>query len=104
MWFASRAGSLPLPLRYGKQVEDTIRTNVNHITKLEFLPAFKTAFNAALTSQNIKSGFQATGLVPFDPDVILTKLDIQLQTPRPSSPDMIAWDSQTPHNSTELTF
>ncbi|KFY79331.1 hypothetical protein V499_01665, partial [Pseudogymnoascus sp. VKM F-103] len=32
--------------------------------KLEFLSAFKEAFKAAFTEQNIKSGFRATGLVP----------------------------------------
>lgn len=33
---------------YGKQIEDLIRSHINHITKLEFLPAFKAAFEAAL--------------------------------------------------------
>jgi hypothetical protein len=30
---------------YSREVESLIRHHINHITKLEFLPAFKAAFN-----------------------------------------------------------
>lgn len=39
----------PLKKAYGKHVENLIRLRINHITKLEFLPALKEAFRAAFT-------------------------------------------------------
>ena len=47
----------PLKLSYGRQIETFVRNQLNHITKLEFLSAFKEAFKATFTEQNIKSGF-----------------------------------------------
>ena len=35
----------PLKRAYSREVEGLIRHYINHITKLEFLPAFKAAFN-----------------------------------------------------------
>lgn len=32
---------------YGKRIEDLIRNRINYVTKLEFLLAFKAAFEAA---------------------------------------------------------
>ena len=34
----------PLKQAYGRQVEGLIRLHINHVTKLEFLPAFKQAY------------------------------------------------------------
>jgi hypothetical protein len=47
-------------------------------------PAFYAAFQAAMTEQNIKGGFKGAGLVPFDPESVVSKLDVQLQTPTPA--------------------
>ena len=66
----------PLKTSYSKQIESLVRVRINHITKLEFLPAFKEAFEAAFTEQNIKSGFRATGLVPYNPANVLSHLDL----------------------------
>ncbi|EMD60751.1 hypothetical protein COCSADRAFT_163186 [Bipolaris sorokiniana ND90Pr] len=35
----------PLKRAYSREVESLIRYHINHITKLEFLPAFKVAFD-----------------------------------------------------------
>ena len=48
--------------------------------------------------------FQGTGLVPFDPEAVISKLDVRPRTPTPTGPpdvDLEPWISQTPHNSTE---
>ncbi|ERF70741.1 hypothetical protein EPUS_05093 [Endocarpon pusillum Z07020] len=37
-------------------------------------------------AENIKAGFQGTGLVPYDPQAVLSKLDIKLRTPTPTGP------------------
>jgi hypothetical protein len=73
----------PLKRAYSREVESLIRHHINHITKLEFLPAFKAAFSRSFTSANICSAFRGAGLVPLQPDAVLSKLDVQLRTPTP---------------------
>ena len=87
---------------YGKQIEKFMRLRINHITKLEFLPAFKEAFKAAFTEQNIKSGFRATGLVPYDPEAVLSTLDLKLRTPTPPPIENTTWTSKTPYDLPEF--
>jgi hypothetical protein len=64
----------PLKKVYGSQIEIKMRLSVNHITKEEFLPTFLTAHRQVMTTENITSGFRATGLMPFDPQRVLDKL------------------------------
>jgi len=92
----------PLKQAYGQQIESLIRTHISHVTKLEFLPAFKQAFENAITRQNICGGFRGSGLVPFCPDVVLSQLDIKLRTPTPPAFEDISWEPKTPQNPTEL--
>jgi hypothetical protein len=49
------------------------------------MPAFKTAYNRSFTSANICSAFRGAGLVPLQPDTVLSKLDVQLRTPTPAA-------------------
>ena len=84
-------------------MESLIRNHINHITKLEFLPAFKAAFDRSFTAANICSAFRGAGLVPLQPDAVLSKLDVQLRTPTP--PAILAealWQARTPSNAREL--
>jgi hypothetical protein len=70
---------------YGRQIETFIKAYINHITKAEFFLAFTTAYKAA---QNAQAGFRGAGLVPFNPQAVLSKLDVKLRTstpPRPST-------------------
>ena len=59
---------------YGRQVENLMRDGVNHIDKSDFLTAYTTARKESLTSEIVRSGFAATGLVPYDPERVLSKL------------------------------
>lgn len=70
---------------YGRQLEDFIKAHITHITKLEFFLAFKAAHFAAISKANIQGGFRGAGLVPFDPQAVIFKLDVKLQTPIPTS-------------------
>jgi hypothetical protein len=47
----------PLKRAYSREIEALICYRINHITKLEFLPAFKAAFMQLFTSANICSAF-----------------------------------------------
>jgi hypothetical protein len=89
---------------YGRQIEHFVRAHINHITKVEFFLAFQAAHFAAITESNIKGGFRGAGLVPFDPEAVISKLDVKLRTPTPTGPPSAAadpWLSQTPQNPTE---
>jgi hypothetical protein len=44
---------LKVGYRYGRRAENLMRSRINHITKLEFLPCFKGAFDATITKANI---------------------------------------------------
>ncbi|KAF4629029.1 hypothetical protein G7Y89_g9118 [Cudoniella acicularis] len=79
-------GSHVLKRLYGRQIKDLMRVGVNHINKSDFLPAYYMARIESLTSNIIRSGFGATGLVPYDPERVLLKLNTQLRTPTPPPP------------------
>jgi hypothetical protein len=89
---------------YGRQIETFIRAHINHITKVEFFIAFKAAYKESLTIANGQAGFRGAGLIPFNPETVLEKLDIKLRTPTPtlpSSEETNLWVSQTPRNPTD---
>jgi len=93
-----------LKRKYGRQIEGFMKAHINHITKVEFLMAFKQAYQQSITVANGQAGFRGAGLIPFDPQAVILKLDVKLRTPTPVGPpsvDANPWVSQTPHNPTE---
>ncbi|KAJ4018269.1 hypothetical protein NW758_15332 [Fusarium oxysporum] len=89
----------PLKKAYGREIEQLIRRSITHISKTEFFPAFYAAFQLTMTEANIKGGFRGAGLVPFDPEVVISKLDVQLRTPTPveeEAQQAQSWTSRTP--------
>ena len=89
---------------YGKEIGLFVRAHINHITKVEFFLVFRAAYNAIMTKENIAGGFRGARLIPFDPQAVISKLDVKLRTPTPAhTPNANAdlWVSQTPHNPTE---
>jgi hypothetical protein len=89
---------------YRSQIGSLIRSYINHITKLEFLPAFKAAFKQSITKDNIYAGFQGAGLVPYDPDAVLLKLNIKLYTPPLLALLEALWEFKILSNACELEF
>jgi hypothetical protein len=71
-------------------------------TELEFLPAFKAAHDASMTLSNVQGSFRGAGLVPFDPEAVISKLDLKLRTPTPVPSEDLPWESQTPSDTKEL--
>ena len=95
----------PLKQAYGRQIERYMRTHINHISKVEFLIAFRGAFTASITEKNIQAGFAATGLVPYEPDRVLSKLDVLIRTPTPNTPPSRSddrWVLKTPQTTKEV--
>ena len=59
-----------------------------------------------MTEKNIQGGFAGAGLMPYDPERVISKLDVKLRTPTPlnsraGTPQ--PWVFQTPHNPREAT-
>ncbi|KAG2000778.1 hypothetical protein GB937_010843 [Aspergillus fischeri] len=87
---------------YGRLVEDKMRLGFNYINKFDFLEAYPQARTAIFSADNIKSGFSATGLIPFNPDRVLSQLNIQLKTPTPPGSRSTNSVPKTPHNLKQL--
>lgn len=92
----------PLKRAYGNEISGLARNHTNHIAKETFLQAFKAAYNKAFTKDNICASFRGAGLVPHDPEAVLSKLDIKLRTPTPAISEDLPWQSQTPSNAREI--
>jgi hypothetical protein len=92
----------PLKRKYGDVVSGLARNRTSYISKETFLPAFKTAFEQSFIEENIKAGFRGAGLVPHNPEAVLLKLDVVVQTPKQSPRQVRAWEAQTPRNAREV--
>jgi hypothetical protein len=75
----------PLKRAYSAELDDWSRYRITQVKKEAFLPAFAGA-----------------GLVPHDPERVLSKLDVVLRTPTPPLPEATLWESKTPANIKEV--
>ena len=81
-----------------------MRAHINHISKVDFLCAFREAFFASMTEKNIQGSFTGAGLVPYDPERVLSKLNVHVRTPTPPEArpgTALSWVSKTPQNPLE---
>ena len=92
----------PLKTYYGDALNGRMRLGQVHVDKPAFLKAFSEAFPRAFRASNVRSAFEKTGLVPWDPDMVLSQLNIHLRTPTPPPFEPTAWQSQTPSNYVEF--
>ena len=76
----------PLKRVYGDEISALARSRIHYINKETFLPAFKATFSKVFTAENVRAGFRGAGLVPHNPEVVLSKLDVRLRTPTPPKP------------------
>ena len=93
-----------LKKRYGAQIEHFIKARITHIGKDDFFLTFKTAFLETMTKENVQGGFRGAGLIPHNPDAVLSKLDVKLQTPTPpgtANGPPEHWVSKTPKTTNE---
>jgi hypothetical protein len=92
----------PLKRAYSDEISSLARYGTKQIKKEAFLPAFKAAFEKAITKENICAGFRGAGLVPYNPEAVISKLDVVLRTPTPPEPEDTPWESKTPSNLIEI--
>ena len=94
----------PLKTAYGHEVGELARQGVFHIDKDEFLDIYPRIHILIFSEQNIKSGFRATGLVPYNPERVLSSLTV-VRTPSPpltAIDNEITWTVETPHTVAQL--
>jgi hypothetical protein len=83
-------------------VEGWMRHGLNRIDKQDFLAIYPAARTESQSVNNIFSAFRATGILPFDPDQVLSRLHMSFRTlsppPRASSP----YTAATPYDIKQL--
>jgi hypothetical protein len=93
----------PLKTAYGRQVAELARQGVFHVSKVDFLWIYPQIRLTALSEQNIKAGFQATGLNPPCRERVLSSLTVIVSTPSPpGTPAGDAWIADTSHTLDQL--
>jgi hypothetical protein len=94
----------PLKTLYGHEVAELARQSVYHVDKLDFLWIYKKIRGQALSDANARAGFQATGLIPFSPERVLSSLTV-VRTPSPPQTEAdsgATWTAETPHTTDQL--
>ena len=89
---------------YRQEIEQLIRAGCNHIDKPDFLSAYLIARKETMAINVIRNRFVGTGLVPYDPEQVLSKLNTQLRTPTPPPApiEQQKWVPETPRNPADL--
>jgi hypothetical protein len=88
----------PLSTAYLAQVATQMENSQGlvSLSKRDFLPCFKAAWERSFTEANIKQAFEATGLYPFNPSVILEKMNVRRAQPSEQAhdPDPTSWQQR----------
>lgn len=73
----------PFKTLYGRAVAELARQSIYHVDKLDFLSIYKTIRGQALSGHNVQAGFQATGVIPFCLERVVSSLTV-VRTPSPA--------------------
>jgi hypothetical protein len=94
----------PLKRAYSRLIQELARQGIFHLDKTDFLANYQKVRPAIHFESNILSGFRATGLVPFNPDRVLSNLTITKTPSPPCSPNQPSspWISETPRNTAQV--
>jgi hypothetical protein len=95
----------PLKSAYKKLIDQLVRQSIFHVDKTMFLTMYQQARRRIFSSNTIRSGFRATGLVPFCPSRVLDMLNPATPpaTAAGNEPGSSPWTSETPKNLYELS-
>ncbi len=63
---------------YDKEVKNFIRFYINYIIKPDFFAYFYILFFIIFNKENIQIGFRGINLVPFNPEMMISKFDVKL--------------------------
>jgi hypothetical protein len=70
-----------LKRKYSDEISALARSRIHYISKETFLPAFKATFEKVFTLENVQAGFRGAGLVLYNLEAVLLKLNVRLRTP-----------------------
>jgi hypothetical protein len=79
-----------------------MRRGINHIDKQDFLTMYPVARTESQTANNISSAFRATGIVPYNPDQVLSRLNISIQPPSTPTTASSPFIAGTPYDIRQL--
>jgi hypothetical protein len=68
---------------YSNGISALARNHIYYISKETFLLAFKAVYEYIFTKANARVGFRGAGLIIFNLDAVLLKLDMRLRTLTP---------------------
>ena len=89
----------PLQKAYSKAASDFVRDTRTGIAKGTFWKFYRQAKKTAFTKENIKGAWRGTGIHPFNPDAVLTKLPgYKRSAPLPSTTPQSFKFLKIPHN------
>jgi hypothetical protein len=93
----------PLKHAYGHGIQELACQGVYYIDKIDFLTIYTQIRPRVFTEQNIKAGFEVTGLIPYSLHCVLSLLTV-VRTPSlpATTADNIAWTAETPHTVDQL--
>jgi hypothetical protein len=94
----------PLKRAYGHEIQELARQGVYHVDKVDFLTIYIRIRPTVFTQQNIRASFQATGLIPYCPDRVLSSLTV-VRTPSPPATTVdnnVAWTAESPRTVAQL--
>jgi hypothetical protein len=76
---------------YKKEIRGLADSHINYVDKKAFLATFLGVYDKVILKSNILSSFQATGLVPLDLEVVLSKLEVKPRTLTPLALGPTLW-------------
>ena len=92
----------PLKQAYSKEIRVLVLNYISQINKKAFIATFAKVFKKAFLKANILLSFRATGLVPNNLLVVLSKLNVKLRTLTPPLSGEPQWNPKTPTNANEI--
>ncbi len=94
----------PLKAAYSRLVQDLARRGIFHLDKTDFLANYQRVRPSIHSESNIIAGFRATGLIPANPERVLSSLTITKtpSPPRSPQPSSSPWISETPRNTAQI--
>jgi hypothetical protein len=66
---------------YGQTIQDLAYIGSTDIKKLDFLHLYPTTHTATYTTSTITSSFMASGIIPYTPKIVLSKLKVHPPSP-----------------------
>ena len=91
----------PLKHYHSEAIDDAVRDGDYEFSKLEFLARITTIRSQAFKKNTIRESFRKTGLIPFNPEIVMQKLqDLSPSNTEPNLPST----PRTPTRVTRETF